>query len=150
VTHLDSAALRHLHTRYTVLHVTFELDKPFLRKGTLESVCRIKENTRYAEWRVERSYARMNALPPVKYVDIAFTPVGDSLLDCQVTVSRGRLNSISAEVEGTYTAGDWGIAAGLNYSNKNIFRGAEVLTVGSRASYEWRSNGGRAIEAKTA
>lgn len=148
VTHLDSVALRHLHTRYTVRHVTFELDKPFLRKGTLESVCRIKENTRYAEWRVERSYARMNALPPVKYVDIAFTPVGDSLLDCQVTVSRGRLNSISAEVEGTYTAGDWGIAAGLNYSNKNIFRGAEVLTVGGRASYEWRSNGGRAIEAK--
>jgi outer membrane protein assembly factor BamA len=90
----------------------------------------------------------MNALAPVKYVDISFTPVEDSLLDCKITVSKGRLNSVAAEVEGTYSAGDWGVAAGLNYTNKNIFHGAEVLTLGGRASYEWRANGGRAIEAK--
>ena len=69
-------------------------------------------------------------------------------LDCAITVSRGRLHSVSAEVEGTYSAGDWGVAAGVNYTNKNIFKGAEVLRLGARASYEWRANGGRAIEAK--
>ncbi|MBQ6764001.1 MAG: BamA/TamA family outer membrane protein, partial [Paludibacteraceae bacterium] len=114
----------------------------------LRRACRLKEGEQYADWRVERTYARMNAMAPVKYVDIAFTDAGDSLLDCSITVSRGRLNSVAAEVEGTYSAGDWGIAAGLNYSNKNIFHGAEVLTLGGRASYEWRANGGRAIEAK--
>lgn len=146
---LDSAALKKLYTRYTVRNVEFKLDKKnFLRKGALKRACRLYSGVQYADWRVERTYARMNALPPVKYVDIAFTPVEDSLLDCAITISRGKLNSISAELEGTYSAGDWGIAAGLNYSNKNIFRGAEILTLGGRASYEWRANGGRAIEAK--
>ena len=145
---LDSVAQKHLHTQYYIRDVSFSMDHPFLRKGTLRNACRIRSGERYSEWKVERTYAKMNSLPPVKYVDIAFDPVNDSLLDCSVTVSRGRLNSVSAEVEGTYSAGDWGVAAGVTYSNKNIFHGAEILTVGGRGSYEWRANGGRAIEAK--
>ena len=149
VAHLDSAALAKLRTRFHINEVNFKMDKPFLRKNTLRRACRLRTGQQYAEWRVERTYARMNALAPVKYVDIAFTPVQDSLLDCTITISKGRLHSVSAEVEGTYSAGDWGIAAGVNYSNKNIFRGAEVLSIGARASHEWRaSNGSRAIEAK--
>ena len=172
---LDSASLKKLRTQYTVRKMYYQIDydprhlpdsvvlkrdsdrygneyswtgRRFLRNNALRQASRITGGSRYAEWRVERTYARMNALAPVKYVDIAFTPVGDSLLDCYVTISRGRLNSFAVEVEGTYSAGDWGVAAGVNYTNKNIFKGAEVLTLGGRASYEWRANGGRAIEAK--
>ena len=145
---LDSDALKRLRTQYYIRNVSYALDKPFLRRNALRTASRIHAGQRYAEWRVERTYARMNALPPVKYVDIAFTPVEDSLLDCNITISRGRVNSVAAEAEGTFSAGDWGVAAGLTYTNKNIFHGAEVLTVGGRASYEWRANGGRAIEAK--
>ena len=148
VYHLDSATVARVRTRYKIGHVDYKMEQPFLRKDALRRACRLREGEPYAEWRVERTYARMNALAPVKYVDIAFTDVGDSLLDCAITVSRGRLNSVTAEVEGTYSAGDWGVAAGVNYSNKNIFHGAEQLTLGGRASYEWRANGGRAIEAK--
>ena len=148
VNHLDSLTLQRLRTRYYIRDVNYNLDHPFLRKSALRRASRFRAGDRYAEWRLERTYARMNALPPVKYVDIAFEPVGDSLLDCNITVSRGRLNSIAVEAEGTYSAGDWGVAAGLTYSNKNIFHGAEVLSIGGRASYEWRANGGRAIEAK--
>ena len=149
ITHLDSAALAKLRTRFYINDISYKMDKPFLRKNTLRRACRFKKGERYAEWRVERTYARMNALAPVKYVDIAFTPVGDSLLDCAITISKGRQHSVAIEAEGTYSAGDWGVAAGVNYSNKNIFRGAEVFTIGARASHEWRaSNGSRAIEAK--
>jgi len=172
---LDDDALKRLKTQYSIRRVCFQIDfdpehlpdtvvlkrdsdkygneflwvgRRFLRKDALRWACLIRPGQRYAEWRVERTYARMNAMPPVKYVDIAFTAVGDTLLDCFVTVSRGRLNSISAEVEGTYSAGDWGVAAGITYTNKNIFHGAEQLTIGGRASYEWRANGGAAIEAR--
>ena len=148
VEHLDSASLKRMKTRCKIRNVAYKMEKPFLRKNALNHSCRLHEGDLYADWRVERTYARMNALAPVKHVDIAFTPVEDSLLDCDITISKGRLNSISTEVEGTYSAGDWGVSAGLNYSNKNLFRGAEVFTIGGRASYEWRANGGRAIEAK--
>ena len=175
VEHLDSTAAKRLRTQYTLRDIHYQIDYDplhlpdsielkydkdkkgneyswsghrFLRKDALRRASRLRAGDRYAAWRVERTYARMNALPPVKYVDISFTPVGDSLLDCYVTVSRGRIHSVAVEVGGTYSAGDWGVAAGVNYSNKNIFGGAELLTIGGRASYEWRANGGRAIEAK--
>ena len=175
VEHLDSAAQKRLRTRYYIRQMTYCIDydphhlpdsvsvkcdvdkygneytwtgNRFLTKSALRRASRIRTGDRYAAWRVERTYALMNALGPVKYVDIAFEPSGDTLLDCSITVSRGRLNSFAAEIGGTYSAGDWGVAAGINYTNKNIFHGAEQLTVGARASYEWRANGGRAIEAK--
>ena len=171
----DSTIMERLQKRYWVRTVHYQIDydprhlpdsvtllcdsdkfgneyswigRRFLRKNALRSVSRLHCNERYAEWRVERTYAHMNSLAAIRYVDISFSPVADTLLDCYVTISRGRLNSVGVEVEGTYSAGDWGVAAGLTYSNRNIFHGAEVLTVGGRASYEWRANGGRAIEAK--
>ena len=148
VKHLDAESLQRMLTRYTIRHVEFQLDKPFLRKKAIERACHLHDGDMYADWRVERTYARMNALAPVKYIDISFTPLKDSLLDCTVAIAKGRQHSVAAELEGTYSAGDWGVAAGVNYTNKNIFKGAEVLDVGVRASYEWRANGGRAIEAK--
>ena len=99
VEHLDSAALKQLRTQYYIRNVDFKLDKPFLRKNALRSACRLRAGDRYAEWRVERTYARMNGLAPVKYVDVAFTPAGDSLLDCEITISRGRIHTVAAEVE---------------------------------------------------
>jgi len=171
----DSVALARIQKRFTVRKVHYQLDYDpahlpdsvelkrdtdkfgneytwtgvrFLRKNALRTVSRIHCNERYADWRVERTYARMNSLAPIRYVDIAFVPVGDTLLDCFITATRSKMNSFGLEAEGTYSAGDWGVAAGLNYTNKNLFHGAEVLTIGGRASYEWRANGGRAIEAR--
>lgn len=120
----------------------------FLRDNVLIRNCLIKPGSVYSEQAVERTYARLKGLAPVKYVDIFFELVEDSTLDCNVVVSRSKLNSVSTELEGTYSAGDWGIAAGLGYANYNLFRGAEEFSVNARASYEWRQNGGRAIEAK--
>lgn len=119
-----------------------------LRNRVLLRNCPIQPGSRYNERQLERAYTRMNQLAPVKYVDIRFEQVGDSLLDCHVVLSRNKLNSFSANFEGMYSAGDWGVACGVGYANRNIFRGAEQLSVDARTSYEWRQNGGRAIEAK--
>lgn len=148
VYHLDSVSLKRLQTQYYIREVQYTQDHKFLRKRALRRASRFHDGDRYAEWRLERTYSRISALPPVKYVDVNFVPVGDSLLDCHISVSRAKLNAVAVEAEGTYSGGDWGIGAGLTYTNRNIFHGAEVLTVGGRASYEWRQNGGRALEAK--
>ena len=120
--------------------------KRLLRNNVLKKASRIVPGMLFNEAALEETYANLNGLGPVKYIDIAFVPVGDNLLDCHITLSRSKLNNVSAEIEGTYSAGDWGIAAGVGYANKNIFRGAEQLSLNGRASYEWRQAGGRAIE----
>lgn len=122
--------------------------KKLIRDKVLIRNCPIKVGTMYNEVIIERTYARLNQLSPVRYVDISFEPISSDELDCHIVLSRGKLNTVSAEVEGTYSAGDWGIAAGVGYVNRNLFKGAEELSVDARGSYEWRQNGGRAIEAK--
>ena len=119
-----------------------------LRENVLIRNCPILPGDMYNEVRVERAYSNLNQLAPIKYVDISFDPISEDELDCHIVLSRSKLNSISVEAEGTYSAGDWGIAVGAGYANRNLFRGAEEFTVDGRTSYEWRQNGGRAIEAK--
>ncbi len=142
-----------LFTQYKIRHVGFELDtlererEPLSLKA-LRRNCYIKEGDIYNYYRVERTYEALNALPIVKYINIEFTRVSSDELDCHITLSRGKRHSVTAEVEGTYSAGDWGVGAGVGYINRNIFHGAEVLSVNAKGSYEWRQNGGRAIEAK--
>jgi len=124
--------------------------KKLMRDRVLIRNCPIKAGDIYNEMIVERTYTRLNQLSPIRYVDISFEPISADELDCHIVISRGKLNSVSAEVEGTYSAGDWGVAAGVGYVNRNLFKGAEELSVNGRSSYEWRQNGGRAIEAKVA
>lgn len=169
----SDSLLQRIFTQYTVSEVVFhteynqttftaaDLDtvqrddylfsyagKPMLRQRTLIKTCAIRPGQLYNERDVERTYAALNALGPVKYVNISFVPSSDNELVCIVVLSKAKTHSVSAEVEGTYSAGDWGVAAGVGYTNRNIFRGAEEFSVNGRGSYEWRENGGRAIEAK--
>lgn len=169
----SDSLLQRIFTQYTVSEVVFhteynqttftaaDLDtvqrddylfsyagKPMLRQRTLIKTCAIRPGQLYNERDVERTYAALNALGPVKYVNISFIPSSDNELVCIVVLSKAKTHSVSAEVEGTYSAGDWGVAAGVGYTNRNIFRGAEEFSVNGRGSYEWRENGGRAIEAK--
>ena len=124
--------------------------KKLLRDKVLVRNCPIEPGAMYNERAVERAYTRFNQLAPIKYVDISFEQISANELDCHIVLSRGKLNSVSAEIEGTYSAGDWGVAAGVGYVNRNLAHGAEELSVDGRASYEWRQNGGRAIEARAA
>ena len=121
-----------------------------LREKVLMRNCPIRPGEMYNESRVEAAYSNLNQLAPIKYVDISFDRISDDELECHIVLSRTKLNSVSVEAEGTYSAGDWGIAVGAGYANRNLFRGAEEFTLDGRASYEWRQNGGRAIEAKAA
>jgi outer membrane protein assembly factor BamA len=122
--------------------------KKLLRDNVIVRNCPIRPGDLYNVRVVERAYAKLNQLAPVQYVDISFEQISEGELDCHIVLSRGKLNSVTTEVEGTYSAGDWGVAAGIGYVNRNLFRGAEEASVDARASYEWRQNGGRAIEAK--
>ncbi len=129
---------------YTYLYAGRKL----LREGVLRRRCQIVPGDNYNQRKVERTYTALNALGPVKYVSIAFVPAGADSLTCVVVVSRAKIHGVTAEVEGTFSAGDWGIAAGVGYTNRNLFKGAEELSLNGRVAYEWRQNGGRALEAK--
>ena len=73
----------------------------FLRHRVLRKRTALKPGEMFSERRLERTYTNLNSLGAVKYVDISFTPVDSGLLDCHITLSRAKIHTVSAEVEGT-------------------------------------------------
>lgn len=86
---------------------------------------------------VDRTNTAIGSLGTTKYVNVYFRPVEgtDSLIDCFVSVTPNRVQSYSLDVEGTNTDGDLGAALNATYSHKNLFRGAEALSMKLRLGY---------------
>ena len=145
---LTNAQMTELDTVVEGDYVYIRSGKRLLRNSVLKKSCQLKPGKLYNIRNVERTYSELNMLPPVKFVNISFQQSSDDEVDCYITASRTKIHSVSAELEGTYSAGDWGVALGATYSNKNLFGGGELFTLSGKASYEWRSNGGRGIEGK--
>ncbi len=92
----------------------------------------------YSDETVEKTYSSLNALGPIKYVNISFKETGNNELDCNIIVIPSKAISFSAEMEGTYTAGYWGGALNISSNNRNLFKGAENLALSGRVAAEWQ------------
>lgn len=92
----------------------------------------------YRESDVNDTYRSLNSLPPIRFTSIRFRPTSSTFpqLDCDIAVRLNKPHSISAELEGTNTSGNLGAAVVLTYANRNLFRGAESLTLKLRGAYE--------------
>ena len=98
----------------------------------------INPQSLYSDEAVARTYQALNTLGPIKYVNISFKETTDSQLDCYIIITPSNAISIANEMEGTYTDGYWGVADNLSFTHRNIFRGAEALSVQGRLALEWQ------------
>lgn len=82
---------------------------------------------------VENTFNTFNRLGQFRYVDIQFEetyPDQDSnLIDCNVRLVPMSKQSLSFDVDGTNSSGDFGVAGNIYYQHRNIFNGAEALQV---------------------
>lgn len=116
-------------------------NKRDLRVETLINNCYIVPGELYNDIMVERTYSAMNSLGPVKYVNITFAEIIPGSLDCFIVITPAKPKSFSVEGEGTFSAGDWGIASNIGFTHRNIFKGAETFSIQGRTAYEWRDVG---------
>ena len=96
----------------------------------------INPNTLYSDDAIEKTYQSLNSLGPIKYVNISFKESDSNLLDCYVIIVPSKTVSLSTEAEGTYTDGYWGVAGNVNYVQRNIFKGAETLSLTFKGAFE--------------
>ena len=127
----------------TVTFRDFTLISPKMRIVKLDALVQnsfINPKTLYSDRAVERTYSALNALGPIKYVNISFKETNDSLLDCNIVITPNKAISVSTELEGTYTDGYWGVAAKLGTIHRNLFKGAETLSLQFRGAFEWQND----------
>ncbi|MBP1637884.1 MAG: surface antigen [Bacteroidetes bacterium] len=101
---------------------------------------------KYSDRAVERTYSSLNSLSAVKYVNVSFKETAEDKLDCYIVITPNKLQSISADVEGTYSSGYLGFGGNINYGHRNAFKGSETFSVKGRMAYEYQGSGQNAIE----
>ena len=143
------------HPRYEIRNISYQSndsDRIHLRHRVLLNATALEEGKPYSTSALQRTYNNFARLQAVKYTNIRFSEVVDDkidstsigtsdstmnrLLDCHIQISTNKPSTISFQPEGTNTAGDLGAAASLTYTNRNLFRGSEQLSIQLRGAYE--------------
>ena len=137
-TSADVTPRPHQQYRFGYVEYRFNHDEISLRPSVLERVNYISEGHLYSEQAVQNTYAALGGLDAVLATNINLhpDPLDTLVLNSTVSIATNKPNSLSAELEGTNSAGDLGAAAVLTYSNRNLFRGSEVLSLKLRGAFE--------------
>lgn len=109
--------------------------KPFI----ILNNCYIQPNKLYNEDWTSMTYSALSQLSILRNINIRYENdiVGDSVkLKCIITAVPDKKQGISAEIEGTNSAGFLGVGAGVGYSHRNAFRGSELFNIKVKSSYE--------------
>ena len=117
--------------------------KMTIKPRTITQSIFVEPGSYYSLNAVNQTYSRLASLQVFKYINLRFA-ASDSKrdsakknsdpIDCRVQLSRSAFNSFSVSADGTNSAGAFGLQGGLTYSNRNIFRGAQLLRLGLNVS----------------
>ena len=138
----SSEASDTLHPRYTMRRISYASGSPtdsviHLRRGVLLENTFLEEGRPYSAAGLQNTYNHFGRLGAVRYTNISFQADPQTReIDALVNIQTNKPSTISFQPEGTNTSGDLGAAASLTYSNRNIFRGSESLSITLRGAYE--------------
>ena len=131
-----------LHRRYTLRSINYSSGATddtliHLRPHVLQECTHMSAGEYYSAANLRDTYNHFGRMGAVRYTNISFAENTDlSMLDCNINLQTNKPSTLSFQPEGTNTAGDLGAAASLTYQNRNLFRGAENLSVELRGAYE--------------
>ena len=114
-------------------------EKPRVRPSTFKQTIQIMQGRPYRQRMVEGTYSAISGLKMFANSSIEFDSVPcdtANLLNCNILLRRANTHSMKLQFEGTNSGGDLGISGSVTYINKNIFKGAEVLTVSLKGGVE--------------
>lgn len=126
-----------LHWDNSSLYLTehFEYPPSLFKRSTL-----MNSGELYNVGEVENTFNAFNRLRQFRYVDIQFEesyPALDSnQIDCRIRLAPLNKQSVSLDLEGTNTSGNFGVAGNVYYQHRNIFKGAEVLQLRFKGAIE--------------
>lgn len=117
-------------------HVLIGPKKRILTLNSLLSGTYIRPGERYSDSDVENTYSSLNSLPPVKYTDISFTESAPDSLICRISITEAKSFTLTSQAEITFTEGYWGVAGNVGTVHRNVFSGAESLSLQGRLALE--------------
>ena len=112
----------------------------YLKPGILQQKCFITPGSLYRASDVDRTYEALARLGILKSINIELVPTGSEKgrheLDAYILLARSKKQSVTFDVEGTNSEGDFGFGLGATYQHSNLAKGSQLLTARLRMNYE--------------
>lgn len=139
--HVDKQALLECDTTHFEDYLIYYKGDAVVRPRLLTNNTYVEKDSLYSQQDVERTHNSFVQLPALKYSTVRMVEHPDTaLLDCYIMYERNRRRTLGFEIEGTNTAGDLGAAAAFTFSDRNLFRRSEQLSLRLFGAYEAVSN----------
>lgn len=113
---------------FRVVNLSYNGEKPWLKPEILELQNYLEHTNKYKEYYLDRSYRSLVQLGVFSAVKPILIEVPNSnLIDLHYYLEPSEKQSFGFDPKFTTSFGLLGASASLNYTNKNLFRGAEKL-----------------------
>lgn len=138
-THNETPAAARPHRKYRFGEIKITPMPGFrLTDKLLNRLNRLEEGDIYRESDVKNTYSRFSGIPAISSVNLNLAEKDSSTLDCRILLSPAKRRSMKFNFDASInTNGLWGITPAISYSNKNIFGGGEVFTLGFKGDFQF-------------
>jgi outer membrane protein insertion porin family len=121
---------------WRVAHFYYNV-KPAVKPSLLELQNYLEPSNTYKEYYIDRSYNRLMQLDVFQTIKIDIKEIeGTNTIDVHYFLTPSKKQSFNVEPRFTNSNGFLGLAASVNYNNKNLFRGSEKFTVSFSGGFE--------------
>lgn len=111
-------------------------DKIKIKPSAIIQSCFINIGDRYSITNIEKTHSHFASIKQFRLINIKLNPSEDVFLDSQkekfldthIYLTPLKKQNITTELEGNNTSGNIGMSGALLYSNRNLFKGAQVFT----------------------
>ena len=129
------------HRKFTIGDVTLSYPKEVpIRTYILEELNVLRPGMPYSERAVNATYSRLSNLSVFNSVNVTMNPVSDNVVDCDINLLNGGVQGFKANLEASVNStGLFGISPQLNYYHKNFFHGGELLNLGLKGNFQFKT-----------
>ncbi len=120
-----------------------------IRPRTITQSIFITPGGHYNLMDVNQSYAQLSSLQVFNYINMEFRepPATESnpkrnKVDCHLELTRSQAQSFTTTLDGTNSAGAFGVQGSLGYQHRNIFGGAQLLRLNLTGSLQMQASDG--------
>jgi hypothetical protein len=132
-----------LDSTYYRNYLYLSLSKPYVRPARIVRNLFLNRGDLYSQSKMKYTYERISGLGTYRFIDIDFeqagTRQGVPQLDMIVNLNKAPKQGLTFETAGTNRSGNLGISSSVNYTNKNLFSGAEQFNWKVYGGLEWQN-----------
>lgn len=128
-------------SRFRKFIFTYPNERKYIRVSAVGRNLLTIPGERFSQTRHNYSVSKMLDLGVFKFVNIRYEKVGPDSLDAYIYMTPGNTQTVTAELNASTTTTNFlGIFASLSYVNRNVFRGAEHMSITVSGGIETQLN----------